>query len=196
MSVFAESLTCSGSFTVNPLWSNIFRKKAEEDSLAYFLRNLAVFSDLGRRELNFIETLVHSRHYAPAETVFEEGDPGTGMYAIRSGRISIFIRQPDGQREQLALLGPGDFFGESTLLAPARRTASARTLENTELVGLFRADLLEANEKHPAVTNTILIGLARTLSERLQAAEIEIRQLRTATTPTAPQAPADVDPES
>lgn len=181
---------------MNPLWSNIFRKKTEEDSLAHFLRNLAVFADLGRRELDFIEALVHSRHYAPAETVFEEGDPGTGMYAIRSGRVSIFVRKPDGQKEQLALLGPGDFFGESTLLAPARRTASARTLENTELIGMFRADLLEATQKHPAVTNTILIGLARTLSERLQAAEIELRQLRAATATNAIPAPAEISPEA
>jgi len=181
---------------VNPLWSNIFRKKSEEDSLAHFLRNLAVFADLGRRELNFIETLVHSRRYAPAEIVFEEGDPGSGMYAIRSGRVSIFVRTPDGQKEQLALLGPGDFFGESTLMAPAQRTASARTLEPTELIGLFRADLLEANQKHPAITNAILIGLARTLSERLQAAEIAIRKLRTAASGTTSGTPIDIDPES
>ncbi len=181
---------------MNPLWSNIFRKKTEEDSLAFFLRNLAIFNDLGRRELNFIEALVHPRHYAEAETVFEEGDPGTGMYAIRSGRVAIFVRRPDGQKEQLALLGPGDFFGESTLMAPTRRTASARTLENTELIGLFRADLLEATQKHPAVTNTILINLARTLSERLQAAEIELRLLRTAATPFAALTSTDIAPES
>jgi CRP/FNR family transcriptional regulator, cyclic AMP receptor protein len=163
---------------LNPLWNNIFRKKTEGDSLAFFLSNLAIFSDLGRRELTLLQPLVHSRHYSPGETIFEEGDPGTGMYAIRSGRVSIFVRKGNGQKEQLALLGPGDFFGESTLMAPARRTASAHTLENTELIGLFRADLLEANEKHPAATNAILVGLARVLGERLQAAEIEIRQLR------------------
>jgi CRP-like cAMP-binding protein len=181
---------------VNPLWSNIFRKKSEEDSLAHFLRNLAVFADLGRRELNFIETLVHSRRYAPGETVFEAGDPGSGMYAIRSGRISIFVRTPGGQKEQLALLGPGDFFGESTLMAPAQRTASARTLDHTELIGLFRADLLEANQKQPAITNAILIGLTRTLSERLQAAEIEIRQLRTAASTATSATAANNDSES
>jgi len=183
---------------VNPLWSNIFRKKSEEDSLAHFLKNLAVFSDLGRRELNFIETLVHSRRYAPAETVFEEGDPGSGMYAIRSGRVAIFVRTSNGEKKQLALLGPGDFFGESTLMAPASRTASARTLEQTELIGLFRADLLEANQKHPAVTNAILIGLARTLSERLQAAEIEIRKLRVTAAggETTAETANDPEPES
>jgi len=165
---------------VNPFWSNIFHKKSEADSLISFLRSLAIFADLGRREMNFIASLVHARRYAPAETVFETGDPGTGMYAIRSGRVAIFIRHPDGHKEQLAVLGPGDFFGEATLLAPARRTASARTLEDTELVGLFRADLLEATKKHPNVTNAILISLARILSERMQAAEMEIRQLRAA----------------
>jgi len=181
---------------VNPLWSNIFRKKAEEDSLAHFLRNLAVFSDLGRRELNFLETLVHIRHYTSAETVFEEGDPGTGMYAVRSGKVAIFAKTQDGRKARLALLGPGDFFGESTLLAPARRTASARVIEEAELVGLFRADLLGAAQKHPGFTNTILIGLGRTLSERLQAAEIEIRQLRTSLVSASPLEQADQPFES
>jgi len=165
---------------VNPFWSNIFHKKSEADSLIAFLRSLAIFADLGRREVSFIAGLVHARRYAPAETIFEGGDPGTGMYAVRSGRVAIFIRHPDGQKEQLAVLGPGDFFGEATLLAPARRTASARTLEETELVGLFRADLMEATRKHPNVSNAILISLARILSERMQAAELEIRQLRAA----------------
>ncbi len=163
---------------MNPIWSNIFRKKPEEESLAYFLGTVPVFAELGKRELAFLEALVHIRRYSANEIVFEEGDPGSGMYVIRTGRVGIYTTNKDGIEEELALLGPGDFFGETTLTAPATRSATARTLDKTELIGLFRADLLESAQKHPCTANTILLGLTRIVSERLQAASQEIHRLK------------------
>ncbi len=163
---------------VNPLWGNIFRRKAEEESLAGFLGTVQVFSELKGRELGFLETLVHVRRYSPQETIFEEGDPGSGIYVIRTGRVRISSHNPEGPDEDLALLGPGDFFGETTLSAPTTRSASARAVETSELVGLFRADLLETLQKHPVIASKLLMGLTRVVSERLQAAAKEIRILR------------------
>lgn len=162
---------------MDPLWNNIFRKKHDEDSLAYFLNNLPMFAELNGRELNVLEKMVHVRNYGVSEIVFEEGDPGTGMYMIRSGGVSILAKNQQGTDDELALLGPGDFFGETTLTAPAPRSATARTTEQTELIGLFRADLLEMVERQPTLTSRILIGLTRIVSERLQTASQEIRNL-------------------
>ncbi|AMV71336.1 hypothetical protein JCM30471_31730 [Desulfuromonas carbonis] len=163
---------------MNPLWSNIFRKTPAEESLGGFLSTVPVFAGLAGRDLGFLENLVHLRRYHPGETVFSAGDPGSGMYVIRSGRVQIFLHHDDGREEELAQLGSGDFFGETTLTAPAVRSASVRVLEHTELIGLFRADLLEAAQKHPAIANRILFGLTRVVSERLQAAGQEISRLR------------------
>lgn len=163
---------------MDPIWSNIFRKNPEQDSLAYFLGHLPFFAELTPKEISFLENLVHSRTYRSHEVVFEEGDPGSGMYMIRSGSVVIFSRDSQGKEEELTRLGPGDFFGETTLTAPVQRSASARTLEATELVGLFRADLLEAAESNAKITSHILFGLTRIVSERLQAASIEIRRLQ------------------
>lgn len=163
---------------MDPLWTNIFRKKLDEDSLAYFLKHLPIFSELSPRALTILENVVHVRNYTANETVFEEGDPGSGMYMIRSGTVKIHAMNEHGEEDELARLCPGDFFGETTLTAPAPRSASARTLEVTELVGLFRADILELAEKHPGVANNILLGLTRVVSERLQSASLEIRRLQ------------------
>lgn len=163
---------------MDPLWSNIFYKKLDEESLAYFLKHLPIFSELSPRALKMLEDIVHVRNYKAHETVFEENDPGSGMYMIRSGAVEIYAMREDGTEEDLVRLGAGDFFGETTLTAPAPRTASARTLENTELVGLFRADILELMERKPAVTSSIFLGLTRVVSERLQAASLEIRRLQ------------------
>ena len=162
---------------MDPLWNNIFRKKHDEDSLAYFLNSLPMFAELNGRELNLLEKMVHVRNYRASEIVFEEGDPGTGMYMIRSGGVRIFAKGQQDAEEELTVLGPGDFFGETTLTAPAPRSASARTTEKAELVGLFRADLLEMVERQPTLTSRILIGLTRIVSERLQTASLEIRHL-------------------
>jgi CRP-like cAMP-binding protein len=166
---------------MDPLWTNIFRKKLDEDSLAYFLKHLAIFLELSPRALAILEAVVHVRNYNDNETIFEEGDPGSGMYMIRSGMVKIYAKDQKGEENELARLGPGDFFGETTLTAPAPRSASARTTETTELVGLFRADLLELAERHPAVSSSILLGLTKVVSERLQAASLEIRRLQNQT---------------
>lgn len=163
---------------MDPLWNNIFRKKHDEDSLAYFLKHLPIFADLSPRALKILEDIVHVRNYQANETIFEQGDPGSGMYMIRSGTVKIFARDANDAEDELASLSPGDFFGETTLTAPAPRSASARTLEVTELVGLFRADILELAEKHPAISSSIFLGLTRVVSERLQAASLEIRRLQ------------------
>jgi len=46
------------------------------------------------------------------------------------------------------------------------------------LVGLFRADILELTERKPSISSSILLGLTRVVSERLQAASLEVRRLQ------------------
>lgn len=161
---------------MHPLWSNIFRKKARKESLPYFLGTVPAFAELKPRDLVFLESMVHLRRYAPREIVFAEGDVGSGMYIVRTGRVRIFTYDAAGEEVELAQLGPGDFFGETTLTAPANRLASAITLEAAELVGLFRADLLEAVQKHPAIAAKILLGINRILCERIQTAALELQR--------------------
>lgn len=163
---------------MDPLWNNIFRKKLDEDSLAYFLKNLPIFSELTPRTLSILEDLVHVRNFKANEIIFEEGDPGSGMYMIRNGMVKIYAKGQNGKEDELARLTSGDFFGETTLTSPAPRSAFAQTLEATELVGLFRADILELAERKPSISSSILLGLTRVVSERLQAASLEIRRLQ------------------
>ena len=161
---------------MNPLWSNIFRKPGYEGTLAYFLGTVPTFATLGRRELSLLESLVHLRNYSSGETVFSEGDIGSGMYIIRSGKVRIEMKDDQGKDRIQAELEAGDFFGEIALTTPRPRIASATATEQTVLIGLFRADLLDAVRKHPAMASKILLGLTRVLSERLQHAGLRLRE--------------------
>lgn len=159
---------------MNPFWSNIFRKPGYEGTLAYFLGTVPPFSALNRRELNFLETLIHLRNYQPGETIFSEGDIGSGMYIIRSGGVRIDMKDEQGQNQTQAKLETGDFFGEIALTTPMPRIATATATEATVLAGLFRADILDAVSKHPAIASKILLGLTRVLCERLQVAGLRL----------------------
>jgi CRP-like cAMP-binding protein len=162
---------------VNPFWSNIFRGTGQEDSLAYFLGTVPIFRKLNQRDLRFLETIVHVRNYRADEIIFEEGDIGSGMYAIRSGQVLIYKHDEHGRQEEVALLEAGDFFGEVALTASRPRLASARTTEQTVLVGLFRSDLLEAVRKHPSIASKILLGLTRVISDRLHQSNLQLQEL-------------------
>ncbi|MFO7812173.1 MAG: Crp/Fnr family transcriptional regulator [Pelovirga sp.] len=171
----------------NPLWQNIFRNQADKQTLAYFLSQVPIFSKLSQRELKFLEKIVHIRNFEADEMVFSAGDIGSGMYIIRSGQVQIFSIDNSGNEVEQAILEPGDFFGEVALTGSRPRTAGARATMASSLVGLFRADILEATLRHPAPTAKILFGLNRVLADRLHqcSQQLELLQSRV----SAPQEP-------
>lgn len=161
---------------MNPFWSNIFRKPGYEGTLAYFLGTIAIFSELRPGELKILENLVHLRNYDPGETVFAEGDIGSGMYIIRSGRVRIDLKDDQGHEHPQAELEPSDFFGEMALTIPKQRIVTARAIEPTVLIGLFRADIHDTIGKQPMLAAKIMLGLNQVLSERLQQAALRQRE--------------------
>ncbi|MDX2494063.1 MAG: cyclic nucleotide-binding domain-containing protein [Desulfuromusa sp.] len=163
---------------MNPFWSNIFQNSGYEQTLAYFLSTMPMFKKLDKRELAFLANIVHERNYEADETVFSEGDIGSGMYSIRSGQIQIFNRNEHGEETEQAILETGDFFGEIALTASRPRCASARATEPTVLVGLFRSDMLEAVRRHPAPSAKIMLGLNRVISDRLLQCSVQLEELK------------------
>ena len=69
-------------------------------------------------------------------SVFHEGDQGDQLYFIVSGKIKLGRSTPDGRENLLAVLGPGEIFGEMALFNPTPRTATATAVSETRLAGL------------------------------------------------------------
>lgn len=139
------------------------------------LRQIRLFSALNRRELAVVQALRHERQYLVGEVVFDEGDEGEALYAIVSGEVEIL--RSDGARQlRLALLGPGEVFGELALLDQAPRAAQARATADCMLVVFFRADFMNLLETHPKIASKIALSLARHLASRLRQANAGQRQ--------------------
>ncbi|HVM96874.1 MAG TPA: cyclic nucleotide-binding domain-containing protein [Candidatus Acidoferrales bacterium] len=76
-------------------------------------------------------------HIAKGDTLFRQGEPGHEMFVIERGKMRLTIGA-DGVEKEVATLGPGQFFGELSLLADAPRSATAEAMEDSVLLAIRR----------------------------------------------------------
>jgi CRP-like cAMP-binding protein len=97
------------------------------------------------------------------DALFAEGDPGDRLYVILDGKIKLGATSGDGRETLLAIVGPGEMFGELSLFDPGPRTATATALTDTHLLGLGHDDLQPWLTGRPEVAGSLLRALARRL---------------------------------
>ena len=95
------------------------------------------------------------------EALFREGDPPDHLYVVVRGRLEVTVAREDGGTELIGQLGPGSVVGEGAVLSGEPRTATVRTIRDSELVRLSRADLERFLRRHPAGALEMLRELAR-----------------------------------
>ncbi len=143
----------------------IFFHTPAENERIKGLKNLSLFRELSTKELLEVEELLHERNYEAGEIIFDEGDPGLGLFLVVKGRAQV--TPPGGHRQKVLLeIGPGEFFGEFALFDQATRSARVTAAEKTRVVALFRAEFFTLLQKNPKIAAKILFELARTISRR------------------------------
>lgn len=103
------------------------------------------------------------RRLSRGEVVFREGDEGDSLYVIVSGKVKLARSSADGRESLLAVLGPGEMFGELSLFDPGPRLSTAYVVSNSELVSLGNDALRLFLADHPEVAMQMLAGLAHRL---------------------------------
>ena len=123
-----------------------------------------MFRGIKGEELAELTAQFQTLELQKGEVLFHEGEPGDRLFIIVSGKVKLSRRSGDGRESILALLGPGEMFGEMTLFNPGPRSATATDVSNTELQVLNHADLVALLKRHPAVGTHLLAALAARLS--------------------------------
>jgi putative ABC transport system ATP-binding protein len=97
-----------------------------------FLRPIELFKTLTPRQLTDVAEKMAKRHYDAGETIIRKGDPGEDFFLVSDGEVDI-IRAD----REVARLGPGDFFGEVSLITgePRNATAVAQKPVDTYVLG-------------------------------------------------------------
>jgi CRP-like cAMP-binding protein len=138
-----------------------------------FFRKLPLFADLDDRELASVAAVAKTRRYAKDDVIFHADESGDVFCLIREGQVKVTMISPEGKEIILAILGPGEFFGEMALLDDEPRSATVVATE--PLVTIWRSDFLQILQENFSITRKVLAEISR----RLRSASNRIESLAT-----------------
>jgi CRP/FNR family cyclic AMP-dependent transcriptional regulator len=127
------------------------------------LRTVPLFESLDDDAADTICSLLTMEECDGGAVLFRAGDAGDSMYLIEDGQVQISMRSSDGEELILAVLGPGDFFGEMALIDGNPRSANASVVERSRLAVLSRQHFLSFLSSSPNVAVEMLTALTRRL---------------------------------
>ena len=127
-------------FTAWFLWRSVYLFK-----LPSWSRRVKVGADwawdlLFARDLVTLKTdpteRVSGAYYRPGDFVFRQGEPALNFYSVEKGTLDVVRTNDDGREQLVAVIGPGDFFGEMALIEKRARSASVRARTPVEVTAL------------------------------------------------------------
>jgi CRP/FNR family transcriptional regulator, cyclic AMP receptor protein len=139
------------------------------------LKKVTLFEGLTSAHLAKVAALLVERDVAAGEYLFREGESGTDFFVVLSGRVRISKIVPGVGEEALAILEPGAYFGEMSLVDETPRSADAVAHVSCKL-GVFRRDdfdQLMFTDKE--IAYSVLWTFVRTLSTRLRETNEKIK---------------------
>lgn len=136
------------------------------------LASSRLFSGLDDAGLEAFRSITEARSFAAGDAIFQQGEPGRDFYLIVDGEVRISLAVAGGGEEALAILGPGNAFGETSLMAPgaAPRSATAIAHRDCEVLVFGKLEVLELLGAHHDMAFVVFRNLLEELSSHLRAA--------------------------
>jgi CRP-like cAMP-binding protein len=132
------------------------------------LAKVPLFAGLSEGALELISRVASEESHALGTKIFQHGDPGDKLYIILEGKVRI-SREVGGMGEEaLAVLGPGEIFGEMSLLDESPRSADARAHERCRLLVMTKEAFDDLLFLHKDLAYEVLWACVRMLSTRLR----------------------------
>jgi CRP-like cAMP-binding protein len=96
------------------------------------------------------------RTYSASATIFSQGDPATDVFYVEHGSVKLSVLSPAGKEAIIAILGPGDFFGEGCLAGQNRRMVTASTIAATTALVIEQGRMLALMHEHQPFADRFL----------------------------------------
>jgi CRP-like cAMP-binding protein len=124
------------------------------------LRQAPLFSGLDEDAAAALETSMATSSLKRGDVLFNEGDDGSQLYVVTDGKVKLGRTSADGRENLLAILGPGQMFGELSFFDPGPRSATATAVTDVELKSLSHEALSPVLADHSDVALALLHQLA------------------------------------
>jgi CRP/FNR family cyclic AMP-dependent transcriptional regulator len=162
-------------------WLSAHRLESSKEQLQVeaLLRNIPLFSEVPPSRLADIALIAGRETFRAGMRIITQGDPGSTLYIVTSGRVDVVLERGGGQALIVASLGPGEFFGELALFDRNPRSATVVVAEDAELLSLHRAGIRQVLRQYPEVAEAFL----GTLCARLRSTDNLLENLRNAGRP-------------
>lgn len=137
-----------------------------ESAIVERLSAVDIFAPLSPEETAMLAHSTTSHVFAPEETVIRAGEPGSSMFVVHSGRVSVQISE-NGRPRTVATLAEGGFFGEMALFTGEPRTANVVAVEETEVLEIGHQAMKTVFDTNPDLVES----LSHIIAERRQGLE-------------------------
>lgn len=135
------------------------------------LRGIPLFGALSDAVLDHLQATLTVSTPLTGQVLFREGDEAQEMYVLIEGEMEVLKSGKHGIDARVALLGPGDWFGEMAILDVQRRSATVRALSPSRVLRISAADLDALYRRDLKSYALVILNLARELSRRLRVAD-------------------------
>lgn len=136
----------------------------KSESIIQQLRSIPLLCDLKAHELEDLAAVIERRVVKKGKCLMRSEEAGEFIMFIVSGELKVALSGSGGREFIVDILGPGDFFGELTLLTGEPRSADVEALEDSAILVLARRDF----EKHILMNSGLSRALLRNLALRLR----------------------------
>ena len=129
------------------------------------LREVPLFSEMDEQEVAGIRLIMEEMKFKPGQVIIREGERGNLFYVITEGYAEVIIRDAGGADIVLHKAGPGDFFGELSMLTNAPRSARVRAVDELTALALERAEFFDFLRTHSHAAIDVMVELGGRLHE-------------------------------
>ncbi|MEW6558224.1 MAG: cyclic nucleotide-binding domain-containing protein [Elusimicrobiota bacterium] len=137
------------------------------DEIFTFLKNHLYFSTLTDEEQKEFSSILDIQNFKKNDVIFKQGELGDRLYIVKDGMVRIFIIDNDDDHT-IAVMKPGDIFGELALYDTQPRSAYSSALTSATLLVITREKFEELKKKNSQVASKVLQIMLKVLSKRLR----------------------------
>jgi CRP-like cAMP-binding protein len=104
------------------------------------LRRMPAFREMPLAQVAMLASAMKPVRASAGDPVVRQGEVGTALYVIASGELEVLVASGEAPPRRVAVLGPGEYFGEIALIESVPRTATVSAITDCELLALEKQD--------------------------------------------------------
>ncbi len=137
----------------------------------WYLENFNIFSGLSKQSMEVLSKITTMENFPKNQPIYFAHEPSNAIFFLKKGRVKLTRTSPEGKEMIVALVNPGDVFGEMSIIDEGERTDYAIALDECLICAISKSDFRDFIEENPSLNLKItkLIGFKlRRYSERIE----------------------------